>query len=342
VRGTILHSVRVFAISGLPLFIRDMVRAYPEFHHVVVYMQKEKFLGPIEYNAMEAWRGEYGCEVDGATMITRQLVREVDPSLHMIHSVSGRWFAGDAPFYWLGDYPTIFMHHWLTRPTFAVDADVFVSKFVENQLKDAWPRMKRRSLCPPVIDTGTYTAIERHPHMRCAIGKICSNYDVRKYPNLLFSAMRRVGEAAPHTSFLTTGAEKYFPKGPGIPRFTNVANQTVPVQQLLRDLDVFVYTNDPTLPETWCRAVTEAMAAGLPVVGENRGGIAEQITDGVDGFLCTTEDEFVDRLTLLANDPQLRVDMGMAARKKAVAHFGFDRLRREFDPYVFHALMGVL
>lgn len=341
-KGTILHSVRVFSISGLPLFIRDMIRAYPEFHHVVVYMQKEKFLGPIEYGAMEEWRGLYGCEIDGASIMSRQLVSEVDPSLHVIHSVSGRWFAGEPPFSWLRDYPTIFMHHWLTRPVFTADVDFFVSKFVENQFRPQWSQMKRRALCPPVIDVGTYAAIERVPHERCAIGKICSNYDTRKYPNVLFGAMRRIADTQPHTTFLATGADKYFPNGPGVPRFRNVPNQSVPVVDLLRDLDVFVYVNAPSLPETWCRAVTEAMAAGLPVVGERRGGIAEQIEHGVDGFLCTTEDEFVEKLQLLATDPQLRFEMGMKARKKAVAHFGLDRLRREFDPYVLHALMGVL
>src|SRR5262249_36126703 len=40
-----------------------------------------------------------------------------------------------------------------------------------------------------------------------------------------------------------------------------------------------------TFKETFCLAVAEAQAAGLPVVTSDKAALAERVTDGVDGFL---------------------------------------------------------
>ena len=99
---------------------------------------------------------------------------------------------------------------------------------------------------------------------------------------------------------------------------------------MLAAIDVFVYRTNVT--ETWCRAVTEAMAAGLPVVAEKKGGIVEQIEDGVDGFLCESDAEIVERTRQLVRDPQLRVELGMRARAKAVALFDVAQFRSAAEP----------
>src|SRR5258706_7794737 len=40
-----------------------------------------------------------------------------------------------------------------------------------------------------------------------------------------------------------------------------------------------------TLKETFCTAVAEAQAAGLPVVTSDRAALAERVTNGVEGFV---------------------------------------------------------
>jgi Glycosyl transferases group 1 len=60
--------------------------------------------------------------------------------------------------------------------------------------------------------------------------------------------------------------------------------------------------------------VLQYQAAGLPVVANPVGVHPEMIRPGVDGFLASTADEWVEAVRLLASDPDLRRRMGQAAR----------------------------
>jgi trehalose synthase len=60
--------------------------------------------------------------------------------------------------------------------------------------------------------------------------------------------------------------------------------------------------------------VTEAMWKGTPVVGGRAGGIVEQISDGVTGFLASSAEECADRVVELLRDPGLRQRLGSQAR----------------------------
>ena len=67
-------------------------------------------------------------------------------------------------------------------------------------------------------------------------------------------------------------------------------------------------------------AILEAMSCGLPVVAYDcPSGPRNIIDDGVDGFLVPMgkRDMLTDKLTLLMNEPDVRKQMGAAARKKA-------------------------
>ncbi len=72
----------------------------------------------------------------------------------------------------------------------------------------------------------------------------------------------------------------------------------------------------------------EAMRAGLPTVVSDVGGAGEAVRDGETGFLIPRGDE--DRLyaclSLLANQPWLRLSMGAAARRHFLQSFTFDRM----------------
>jgi glycosyltransferase involved in cell wall biosynthesis len=79
-------------------------------------------------------------------------------------------------------------------------------------------------------------------------------------------------------------------------------------------------------------AVLEAMASGLPIVTTNAGGMAEAVSDGVEGFVVPVRDAdaLADRISRLAVDPELRTRMGVAARARAEAEFS---LRRQGDVF---------
>jgi glycosyltransferase involved in cell wall biosynthesis len=63
--------------------------------------------------------------------------------------------------------------------------------------------------------------------------------------------------------------------------------------------------------------ILEYMAVGIPAVASRSGMNTEVIEDGKDGFLAGSKEEWVERLSLLVEDKELREKMGKAGREKA-------------------------
>jgi glycosyltransferase involved in cell wall biosynthesis len=57
------------------------------------------------------------------------------------------------------------------------------------------------------------------------------------------------------------------------------------------------------------------MACGVPVVASAVGVNEEIIEDGTTGFLARSEDEWVEKLSLLIQDAPLRQKLGLAGRQ---------------------------
>lgn len=90
---------------------------------------------------------------------------------------------------------------------------------------------------------------------------------------------------------------------------------------LLNAADIFVM---PTLcQEGLPLSVVEAMACGLPVVATAAGGIPTAVEDNVSGVLFPLGDvaALSERLRRLIEAPQLRRQLGAAARSRAETHF---------------------
>ena len=66
-------------------------------------------------------------------------------------------------------------------------------------------------------------------------------------------------------------------------------------------------------------AIMEAMASGLPVIASDSGGIAEIITDGVNGYLTKEKDvkQIRKRLVSLLEDDELREELSQKAELSA-------------------------
>lgn len=82
----------------------------------------------------------------------------------------------------------------------------------------------------------------------------------------------------------------------------------------MNSLDVFVL---PSLAEGTPNGVIEAMAHGIPVIATNVGGIPD-IIDADSGILIPPGDAtaLANAMATLANDPQRRNEMGVAARER--------------------------
>ena len=102
------------------------------------------------------------------------------------------------------------------------------------------------------------------------------------------------------------------------------------VPSFLEDLDIYL---QPSRREGLCITVLEAMAAGLPVVGSDVGGIGRNVEGHVSGYLYEPDDVdgFVSGIKVLAADPERRRQFGERGREIVENGFTQEILIHEFE-----------
>ncbi len=88
------------------------------------------------------------------------------------------------------------------------------------------------------------------------------------------------------------------------------------IPELLVNSDIFITNSEK---ETKGLTVIEAAAAGIPAIAPRAGGVTDTIIDGETGWLYEPQNQadFLDKLTRLIADTQLRQSMGMKAQELA-------------------------
>jgi glycosyltransferase involved in cell wall biosynthesis len=91
----------------------------------------------------------------------------------------------------------------------------------------------------------------------------------------------------------------------------------------LSEMDIGVY---PLPHEEWVLGKSglkalQYMGVGVPVVASRIGAACEFIRDGENGFLAGSTEEWIDRISRLIVDPQLRARMGRAGRASVEDRF---------------------
>ncbi len=94
--------------------------------------------------------------------------------------------------------------------------------------------------------------------------------------------------------------------------------------EFLSSLDAFYYRTHPEYFEAFGRVVLEAMMCGVPVVVDRRGGYAQYVEHGVNGFLFDDPRDATDILLALRTDPSLAERVGRNARVSALHLFEDD------------------
>lgn len=77
--------------------------------------------------------------------------------------------------------------------------------------------------------------------------------------------------------------------------------------------DVFVF---PSTTETFGNVILEAFASGLPVVTVDKGGVADLVTSGINGFVARSKDpeDLSNKIQLLLNDHDFMRRVGYQAK----------------------------
>jgi glycosyltransferase involved in cell wall biosynthesis len=102
------------------------------------------------------------------------------------------------------------------------------------------------------------------------------------------------------------------------------------IPDILRSSDIFFL---PSRHETYGLVVAEAMAASLPVVASNVGGIPEIISSAAIGSLAPVDDRmaFASALSLFVDSPERRRLVGAAARQSLDGRFDRATYARALD-----------
>ncbi|HLX64127.1 MAG TPA: glycosyltransferase family 4 protein [Planctomycetota bacterium] len=144
-------------------------------------------------------------------------------------------------------------------------------------------------------------------------------------PNLPPHALRIAGSAEAGAADYADRLRKY-----GADLCVEWVGQFQSSSEFLAGLDIFAMISEPA----GCpNASLEAMAAALPIVATNYGGVSEQIEEGVTGRLVPRGDvrAFAAALVELARDEKKRREFGAAARVRAAGRFSIERM---VDDYV--------
>jgi glycosyltransferase involved in cell wall biosynthesis len=156
--------------------------------------------------------------------------------------------------------------------------------------------------------------------------------DLQKNPMMLLNAFAAISNPKSHLVLIGDGAllpqlrreAHVF----GIEERVHFLGERNDVTECLAAADVFVLTSDW---EGNPLSVMEAMASGLPVIATAVGGVPELI--GKDGILVDPGDcsRFAENMKELLQDPERRLVLGNAARKRALDHFRVEQMVQAYE-----------
>lgn len=178
---------------------------------------------------------------------------------------------------------------------------------------------RRIEILPTVVDTDRYLPVEtRPPDQEFVIGWIGSP-STAKYLELVEGPLRQLSENN-NVRLVTVGVNS--------PDFSGVkmTSRQWSEQSEVEEIQAFDIGIMPLADSPWERGkcgykLIQYMACGVPVVASPV-GVNRQIVDhGVNGFLASTPDEWLQAFSTMIADRQLAARMGAAARCKAVESY---------------------
>lgn len=160
------------------------------------------------------------------------------------------------------------------------------------------------------------------PHEIFTIGIIASLLPVKDHKTFLQCA-RRILEKEKNSQFWIIGEGPLRNELKSYTEQLNIASHVhffgfrEDIPQLLSQIDILLVTSQN---EGLCSTILQAMAARVPVIARNIGGIPEIIKHKKTGFLAEDVDDFVSTTLLLKDNPALSHQITESARQKVLAY----------------------
>lgn len=169
------------------------------------------------------------------------------------------------------------------------------------------------AMIPTSVDTDRYRPFAKSIANKVTIGWIGS-FTTSVFLNTVKNVLIRISGEYNNVYFRFIG---------GGSQLTGIPNMTVKpwsMESEKKDLEAFDIGIMPMADTEWAKGkcgfkAILYMSMAIPCVCSAVGANNDIVTDGVNGFLVRTEDEWVDRLSRLIKDPALRKKIGDAGRR---------------------------
>lgn len=185
-----------------------------------------------------------------------------------------------------------------------------------NYLKDFARRYNKSvSVIPTSIDTDKYKPFAKEESEVVTIAWIGSATTIG-FLNILGNVFRCLSEKYANLQFKIIGG--IFT----VHGLSNIVSKEWDLSEEINDLQSFDIGIMPMPDNEWSWGkcgfkLILYMSIGIPCVCFSSGVNREIITDGVNGFLVNTEEQWIEKLSLLITRPDLRKRMGLSGRKIA-------------------------
>ena len=173
------------------------------------------------------------------------------------------------------------------------------------------------------INTDTYLPVNRYENKGVLTIGWSGSHSTSRFLHLLTDVLIELQQSHPFRLLVIGDADF---------KMAGIKNQkAIPWREAsevadLQQIDIGLY---PLPDEKWVYGKSglkalQYMALGIPTVATAIGANFRVIEDGVSGFLVKNETQWLNRLKSLLKQPDLRKNMGLAARKRVEAHYSIN------------------
>jgi glycosyltransferase involved in cell wall biosynthesis len=332
VTATILHRFYDLHSGGAEVVILNFVRAFSQCRHVLVF---DRYT--------DTWVARELKQLSNVTLLsgeggqTPRLLRREAPDVVIFHCYPPMSLddlrAIPASF----ASRSVVYNHWYTPVPYvdSIRGYCFPSAYSSRTSGAAVPRARKTTIVNPVSDR--FFNVERARDGQFRVGRH-SRGTPRKFSSDFFALHEAIEVSGLEVAVLghpPSLAERLTKDAATLRhRYRLLTSNAADVATFLSSLDVYVYKTHASFTETSPMCILEALASGIPIVAEARGGIRDFIVDEVTGFPCRSRRDYGEAVEALSRDGRRRRRMGVRAREWAREHASIARFRREMGAWL--------